>query len=90
MGFSRPAQVMSENDLHAGKAGVSQNFYVGDFVLSGKALDVTQTSWWKVFSLLSCLEYVVHVSLLYSRVLMMQVMYAAIFVVVVRMGFDHT
>ena len=45
---------------------------------------------WKVFKRLSCLAYVVHVSLPYSKVLVTQSWYTAILVVTVSFGFVHT
>lgn len=45
---------------------------------------------WKVFRRLSCLAYVVHVSLLYSSVLMTQTLYTAIKVFTVSLGLVHT
>lgn len=45
---------------------------------------------WKVLSLLSCLVYVVHVSLPYRTVLMTQALYTTIFVFTVSLAFVHT
>ena len=46
---------------------------------------------WKVFRRLSCVAYVIHVSLPYTSVLMTQAMYTAILVVTVSLGFvPHT
>ena len=45
---------------------------------------------WKVFRCLSCLAYVVHISLPYSSVLMTQVLYTAILVLTVSLGLIHT
>lgn len=45
---------------------------------------------WKLFSLRSCFAYVVHDSLLYTRVLTMQALYTAILVVVVSLGLSQT
>ena len=45
---------------------------------------------WKVFRRLSCLAYVVHVSLPYSSVLMTQALYTAILVLVINLGLIHT
>ena len=45
---------------------------------------------WKVFRRISCLAYVVHVSLPYSSVLMTQALYTAILVFVVNLGLIHT
>ena len=47
---------------------------------------------WKELSLLSCLAYVVHVSLPYIKVLTTQslIFYTAILVLMVSLGFSHT
>jgi len=45
---------------------------------------------WKLFRHLSCLAYVVHVSLPHSRVLMTQALYTAILVFTVSLGLVHT
>ena len=45
---------------------------------------------WKVFRRLSCLAYVVHVSLPYSCVLMTQALYTAIMIFAVSLGLVHT
>ena len=45
---------------------------------------------WKVFRRVSCLAYVVHVSLPYSSVLMTQALYTAILVFSVSLGLLHT
>ena len=45
---------------------------------------------WKELSLLSCLAYVVHVSLPYNKVLTTQALYTAILVLMVSLGFSHT
>ena len=45
---------------------------------------------WQLFSLFSCLAYVIHVSLPYNKVLRTQALYTAIFVFTVSLVFDHT
>ena len=45
---------------------------------------------WKMFKRLSCLAYVVHVSLPYNSVLMTQALYTAILVFTVSLGLVHT
>ena len=80
--MAEPVQpVLSKQHVHGWKASACKDSEIWHFVAQFDAKDTSK----EVFSLHSCLVYVVQALLPYSSVLMMQALYTAILV-----GFSHS
>ena len=88
--MTQPSQsVLSKQSVHTGKTSTRQDISVGHFVQPGYVQDTADVSQVECVEP-SLLPGIVHVSLPYSNVLIIQAMWTAIFVFTDRLGLVHT